>query len=269
MHYGRYPFFPIGSFDSRRKHGSFVDIEDNSCSPALSGDPQLDALKDNGGATFTHALLPSSPAIDAGDNDACPATDQRVFARPFNNICDIGAFELVYPIYLPLILNNFAAFSDLMVQDLTVSGSGVTVVIFNQGNASVTDEFWVDVYINPSTPPTGVNQTWETNGGEGLAWGIEVTDLPLVPGETMTLTVDDAYYQPTFSNFSGIIPDGAVVYAQIDSANAGSAYGAVQEIHETTGGTYNNIFGPITVPAIILLSPTTADILDETSLPTR
>ena len=32
-------------------------------------DPLLDELADNGGATFTYALLPGSPAIDTGDPD--------------------------------------------------------------------------------------------------------------------------------------------------------------------------------------------------------
>ena len=54
---------------------------------------------DNGGPTFTQALLPGSPAIDAGDNQGCPATDQRSFPRVVDGngdgvaICDIGAFE--------------------------------------------------------------------------------------------------------------------------------------------------------------------------------
>lgn len=56
-------------------------------------DPLLDQLKDNGGATLTHALLPGSPAIDAGDNGNCPATDQRGVARPKGAGCDIGAYE--------------------------------------------------------------------------------------------------------------------------------------------------------------------------------
>ena len=53
--------------------------------------PLLDPLADNSGDTQTHALLPGSPAIDAGGN--CDATDQRGVARPQNSICDIGAFE--------------------------------------------------------------------------------------------------------------------------------------------------------------------------------
>jgi len=45
-------------------------------------DPILGPLQDNGGPTFTHALLVGSPAIDAGDNSLAPATDQRGFSRP-------------------------------------------------------------------------------------------------------------------------------------------------------------------------------------------
>ncbi|MFQ5665490.1 MAG: choice-of-anchor Q domain-containing protein [Candidatus Binatia bacterium] len=62
-------------------------------------DPMLDALRDNGGSTLTHALLPGSPAIDAGDNAGCPATDQRGAPRPTDGnadgapVCDIGAVE--------------------------------------------------------------------------------------------------------------------------------------------------------------------------------
>ena len=56
-------------------------------------DPLLGPLQDNGGPTFTHALLPGSPAIDAGDDTAAPATDQRGIARPQGAASDIGAYE--------------------------------------------------------------------------------------------------------------------------------------------------------------------------------
>ena len=56
-------------------------------------DPMLGPLQDNGGLTDTHALLAGSPAIDAGDDTACPATDQRGVVRPQGPQCDIGAYE--------------------------------------------------------------------------------------------------------------------------------------------------------------------------------
>jgi hypothetical protein len=54
---------------------------------------KLGPLQDNGGPTFTHALLCGSPALDAGDNKDAPATDQRGFARIVGGVIDIGAYE--------------------------------------------------------------------------------------------------------------------------------------------------------------------------------
>jgi hypothetical protein len=62
----------------------------------LGGDPLLGPLQDNGGPTFTMALLPGSPAIDAGDNTDAPMWDQRGpgFPRIVNGTIDIGAYEV-------------------------------------------------------------------------------------------------------------------------------------------------------------------------------
>ncbi|MBV6449456.1 MAG: hypothetical protein MHPDNHAH_00166 [Anaerolineales bacterium] len=68
-------------------------VQDNTCSPLLSGDPNLGPLADNGGPTQTHALQSTSPAIDAGNAGACPSTDQRGVTRPQGAVCDIGAYE--------------------------------------------------------------------------------------------------------------------------------------------------------------------------------
>ncbi|MFN2234280.1 MAG: choice-of-anchor Q domain-containing protein [Anaerolineales bacterium] len=73
--------------------------------------PSIDPLGSNGGQTVTHALKEDSPAIDAGDNSACPAVDQRGVSRPVDGdgdgdtICDIGAFEyqINFGLYLPLV----------------------------------------------------------------------------------------------------------------------------------------------------------------------
>jgi hypothetical protein len=65
----------------------------------LGVDPVLAVLADNGGATWTHALLPGSFAIDGGYPKYCLSEDQRGAPRPFDGDldgvarCDVGAFE--------------------------------------------------------------------------------------------------------------------------------------------------------------------------------
>jgi hypothetical protein len=62
----------------------------------LDVDPQLGPLQDNGGLSWTMALLPGSPAIDSGDNTGAPMWDQRGpgFPRIVNGTIDRGAFEV-------------------------------------------------------------------------------------------------------------------------------------------------------------------------------
>jgi predicted outer membrane repeat protein len=58
--------------------------------------PMLAPLASNGGSTPTHRLLSGSPAIDAGNNEANVASDQRGtgYPRTIGAGTDIGAFEL-------------------------------------------------------------------------------------------------------------------------------------------------------------------------------
>jgi hypothetical protein len=72
-------------------------LGDLTVAPATVFTQVLGPLQDNGGPTATHALLPGSPAIDAGDPNRCPPTDQRGVPRPQGAGCDIGAFELEVP----------------------------------------------------------------------------------------------------------------------------------------------------------------------------
>jgi predicted outer membrane repeat protein len=79
-------------------------------------DPLLAVLADYGGPTLTHALLPGSPAIEAGNplppgggGFNCAGTDQRGVTRPQGAVCDIGAVEyqvgdITFFVYLPEIL---------------------------------------------------------------------------------------------------------------------------------------------------------------------
>ena len=67
------------------------------------GQPFIGPLQDNGGPTWTHALLIGSPAIDT--STICESTDQRGVSRPDGLACDIGAYEtFAFRIYLPMVL---------------------------------------------------------------------------------------------------------------------------------------------------------------------
>ena len=81
---------PIGHPDA---NGNII----GSSELGMSIDPLLGPLADNGGPTLTHALLPGSPAINAGDPspDDLPEFDQRgeQFNRVFGGRIDIGAYE--------------------------------------------------------------------------------------------------------------------------------------------------------------------------------
>ncbi len=64
----------------------------------FAADPKLGPLANNGGPTRTRALLPGSPAINAGSNDSASSIefDQRGagFPRVAGPNVDIGAFEV-------------------------------------------------------------------------------------------------------------------------------------------------------------------------------
>ncbi|HWH93897.1 MAG TPA: choice-of-anchor Q domain-containing protein [Baekduia sp.] len=61
---------------------------------AVTGDPRLRPLADNGGPTPTQALGLASPARDVVAAAACGlAVDQRGLPRPSGPACDAGAFE--------------------------------------------------------------------------------------------------------------------------------------------------------------------------------
>ena len=78
-------------------------------SDLLNVDPLLGPLQDNGGPTMTMALLPGSPAIDAGIAVEGVTTDQRGISRTISGPPDIGAFEFAALTMNPIVVNDGAA----------------------------------------------------------------------------------------------------------------------------------------------------------------
>ena len=83
-----------------------------TCTNVLNVNPLLGALQDNGGDTPTMALGAGSPAIDAGNDATCAATDQRGIARPQGSQCDMGAYEVQEQSGPDLVVNTTADTDD-------------------------------------------------------------------------------------------------------------------------------------------------------------
>ena len=88
---GNRTFSGGGNVESPGNTCLFDDLTDQV--NVFAFDLGLDVLADNGGPTETHALLPSSIAIDTAQFSPCPETDQRGVERPQGAACDIGAYE--------------------------------------------------------------------------------------------------------------------------------------------------------------------------------
>jgi CSLREA domain-containing protein len=90
--------------------GQFCTIEGAATGNVINQNAQIGDLNNNGGPAPTHALLRTSPAINAGDPAGCHdgagallGIDQRGSSRPGGARCDIGAFE-AQGVYLPAII---------------------------------------------------------------------------------------------------------------------------------------------------------------------
>src|SRR5437667_335639 len=97
-------------FNTIMSNGYNVSSDDgagylNGPGDQINTDPMLGPLQGNGGPTFTHALLPGSPAINAGDPNFVgpPDYDQRGpgYDRVRNGRIDIGSFEVQEPLPTP------------------------------------------------------------------------------------------------------------------------------------------------------------------------
>jgi len=120
----------------------------------------LGPLQDNGGPTFTHALLVGSPAIDAGDPNFDPnsftpplTTDQRGsgFPRVANGRIDIGAFEVQTPSY------------SAQVQQ-PINADGTSVFNVRRGVVPVTFTLTLGGVATCALPPATIALT-RTSGG--------------------------------------------------------------------------------------------------------
>jgi CSLREA domain-containing protein len=190
----------------------------NSCGLSSTGDitntnPMVGPLQANGGDTWTHALLTDSPAIDSGDDSACPATDQRGVLRPFGDHCDIGAYEYSLaltaiddevttrqntPVLVDVLANDVSGPNgDPMLDSVGAPMSGTAVITntsilyspdldfsgtdhftYTITDGVVTDTAVVTVTVLPLVGPTAVDDTAQTLEDEPVLIDVLANDLP-------------------------------------------------------------------------------------------
>jgi hypothetical protein len=248
---------PAGDiFNSGTLSGGHNLIEDGSggLADTITGDPMLGPLADNGGPTFTQALLPGSPALNAGANplalDAAGAPltfDQRGpgFAR-FVGTVDIGAFEFQDS---PPIANAGGPYSVNEGSSVILNASGTTDP--DQDPASLTYEWDFDGD-GQFDDAVGIDPTFSAASLDGFAGStvsvrLRVTDNSgLQSFDTATITINNV------APAVGITGPATGVRGQprtftlsaSDPSSADQAAGFTYAIDFDGDGTVDQIIGP-------------------------
>jgi hypothetical protein len=189
----------------------------------LGANPLLGPLQFNGGPTQTQALgsnvhlLPgvtvSSPAIDNGDNNGCPATDQRGVPRPYGPACDIGAYEVTPPSAITGSPTSIGAHS------ATLTGT----VTANDADASV----WFQI----TTPVTLVQQSPVLHVGGLMPAPVSASFSGLSPNTTY-------HYRLIASSMDGTTLGGDLTFTT-SASGAGPSPGALVASLTALGETYS------------------------------
>jgi predicted outer membrane repeat protein len=112
-------------------------------------DPRLGAIQDNGGPTWTMALLKGSPAYNAGDNTLAVnaqtseplAKDQRGFTRIAYGRVDSGAFEALSPCSYKV--------ETLLVLPSTPTGDAAADASLQSARAWIRQSVWPSYWEDP------------------------------------------------------------------------------------------------------------------------
>ena len=191
--------------------------------------PLLAPLGDYGGPTQTHALLPGSRAIDAGNAIAAPATDQRGISRV--GAVDIGAFESRgFSLALVSGDNQIANLGGSFTNPLTVSVSSAFSEPVNGGvitftapangastnpavNTGTIAAAQVGVSVTANTTPGSYTVSAGDNGiATPVGFNLQNNALPTSDNNSVTLAEDTVF---TFSSidFSFSDTDGGSLTA--------------------------------------------------------
>ena len=157
-------------------------------------DPKIGFLADNGGPTWTHALLYDSPAVDAGAPSGFPSYDQRGLPRPRDGdndgtfTCDMGAYEL----------------TALCIIDVTPTSASFSPV-FSTGTLTVTASHssctWQAGAIND--PWIGVVTGTDSTGTDVVIYEVQENFGPARSGTVFVKNEDGVIKSATVNQASG------------------------------------------------------------------
>ena len=231
----------IGNADG---FSAFNQAGDQTGSTASPLNPQLGPLFDNGGATLTHALLPNSPALDAGDNALAKdvgnnplLTDQRGAQRIADSpdadttaTVDIGAFEVLQTLEdiadigttedLPITVTFGVGDGPPGVQSVTASSDNQTLVPNANLSLSATGTARI-LKITPAANRSGqatITVTVNLTGGGTVSDSFQLTVIAINDAPTFTSGPDqnineDAGPQ-TINNWATAISPGPLEEGQ-------------------------------------------------------
>ncbi|GAB5404998.1 MAG: hypothetical protein Aurels2KO_32290 [Aureliella sp.] len=202
-------------------------------------------LADNGGPTLTHALLPDSPAINAGDNSLAVApngdvltTDQRGESRLVGTV-DIGAFEAPAN-------TNWRPIDDITVaEDAADQVVDLSMAFADSANVTLSASSGDNSLVYATISGTDLNLSFEANHSgsttvtvQATADGVTTESSFLVTVTPVTdLTADD----DTFSGMEDITLSGSV--AGNDSTISGGALEFAVETNPAFGSVVMNVDG--------------------------
>jgi uncharacterized delta-60 repeat protein len=133
--------------------------------------------------------------------------------------------------------------SDEKVVAFGTSGADFGLARFNWDNGSLDTTYGTNGFV--TTDFSG----YDYGSGDVLLFGAMgvrskvrsgVHGISLGPGAELHLTLNDAYFAAPYSRLKQLVA-GTRIYVQVDSANFATSYGAIQEVDEFSGGSYNNI----------------------------
>jgi hypothetical protein len=213
-------------------------IAGSNIAGVISADPQLGPLQNNGGPTPTMALLPGSPAIDAGANIAgLFSIDQRGYPRISGRAPDLGAFEVQVPAVASVQVNDGSA-QRSEVRSISVTFTGP--VTFAGGNPAAAfqllhEQTGNNVALSATTSTDSLGRTVVTLGFSGG----ETDPLSALNGGIASLA--DGRYQLTVLAANVIGRDGSDLAG--DGTDAGSNYVSPADTYQGNGLHLFRLFG--------------------------